>query len=355
MNPEPENAPLPEGKVSRLLAACRGRGTVLILIHNNPDPDSLASAWALQYLLSAKAQIEARIVYGGILGREENRALNRILKINAVPARRTHFRRYQAVAMVDCQPWTGNNPLPAGVEPAVVIDHHPRLKTTRAGYLDIRPDCGATTTILVEYLREALLEIPGDLATALYYGLVSETQHLGRDVTRSDIEASVFLFSKVRHRLISRIEHPVHSREFFQQLHEALEKAFIYKKFVGAMLDEIAYPDFVAQFADLLISLKRASWSFVTGVWRGSLYCSLRTTHPKAQAGKILRAAIGKHGNAGGHEMIAGGQVPLEGLSPAEIEEIKCLICRALYRKIRLPAEFTPSPLVIPTPFHPRP
>jgi len=341
-------------RVKNLLSAVGRQGPGLILTHNNPDPDALASAWALKFLLEQAGGIAARIVYGGILGREENRALNRLLRIGAVKARATTFKKTVAVLMVDCQPGAGNNPLPEGIEPVAVIDHHPRIKGTKAAFVDIRPECGATTTILVEYLREAEIDIPSDLATALYYGLVSETQHLGRDVTRGDIEASIYLFPKVKHRLISRIEHPVHSREFFQQLHGALEKAVTYKKFVGAKLGEIDYPDFVSQFADLLVSLKRATWCFVTGRLGDTLYCSLRTTHPKAQAGKILRQVVGKRGSAGGHEMIAGGQIPLQGLSPEEITALEEAVYKCLYRKLRLPEDFTPAPLVIPRAVHAR-
>jgi len=120
----------------------------------------------------------------------------------------------------------------------------------------------------VEYLQAAKLTIPPLLATALYYALISETQHLGRDVTNRDIRASTFLFPLVRHRLISRIEHPAHSREFFQQLYSSLGKTFTYKSFVGARLGEIYYPSFVAELADMLVSLKRATWCCVVGRYR---------------------------------------------------------------------------------------
>lgn len=337
----------------KCVEAARGKDPFLILTHNNPDPDALASGSALKLLLETKAGVRCRIVYGGLLGRDENRAFNRLLKIGAVAIRPGMFRRHRGVALVDCQPGARNTALPPEIVPSVVIDHHPRLKSTRAEFADIQPECGATTTILVGYLREAAIEIPAELATALYYGLTSETQHLGRDVTRSDIEASVFLFPKIRHRLISRIEHPVHDRIFFQQLHGALEKAYTYKKFVGARLDQLDYPDFVAQFADLLVSLRRATWCFVTGRYEGAIYCSLRTTHTNARAGKILRRAIGKRGSAGGHDMIAGGQIPVADLSEPEIAAIEDAVYRALYKAIRLPEDLSPSPLVIPRVVHP--
>ncbi len=333
-------------KLKELLKVCSAKSELLIIPHNHPDPDSLASAWALKYLLGEKAGVDSTVAYGGILGREENRAFKNRLKIKAVGLRSSHFKKFSSVALVDCQPKGGNVNLPEGLEPLIVIDHHPRRKSTRARFTDIQPDCGATATILVEYLRDAGVVIPPLLATALYYALISETQHLGRDVTDRDILASTYLFPLARHRLISRIEHPAQNREYFQQLYLALGKAFTYKTFIGARLGEVHYPSFVAQLADFLVSMRRATWCFVTGRYRDSLHISLRTTHPRARAGKLLRKVIAKRGNAGGHEMIAGGQVRLAGMSTEEREALEETLFKRLYKELGLPEDLSPTPLV---------
>lgn len=336
-------------KLNELLQVCRGKSPLLILPHNHPDPDSLASGWALQHLLEQKAQVASTVAYGGILGREENRAFKSRLRIKAVGLRSSHFKKFSSVALVDCQPEGGNVSLPPGIEPLIVIDHHPRRKSTRAPFTDIQPDCGATATIMVEYLRAAELPIPPLLATALYYALISETQHLGRDVTDRDIQASTYLFPLARHRLISRIEHPAQNREYFQQLYRALGKTFTYKTFIGARLDDVYYPSFVAQLADFLVSLRRATWCFVTGHYRESLHISLRTTHPRARAGKLLRKVIGKRGKAGGHEMIAGGQVRLAGMSTEERAALEETLFKRIFKELGLPENFTPTPLIDPS------
>ncbi len=333
-------------KVNELLKVCRGKSPLLILIHNHPDPDALASASALQYLLEEKAGVVSKVAYGGILGREENRTFKKLLRIKAVRLLPSHLKKYPYTALIDCQPGGGNNPLTGRSRPLIVIDHHPRTKETRADFTDIRPDCGATATIIVEYLKDAGLEVPPLLATALYYALISETQHLGRDVTRQDIKASIFCFPRVRHRLISRIEHPVHGREFFQHLYQGLGRAFTYKSFVGARLGEIYYPGFAAQLADLLITLRRVTWSFVSGRYRETLHLSLRTTHPRAKAGKLLQRVIGNLGSAGGHDMIAGGQVSLAGMSPKEKDAVEKKVFKRLIKKLGLPEEIQPTPLV---------
>lgn len=333
-------------KLAQLLKVCRGKSPLLILPHNHPDPDSLAGSWALQYLLEQSADISSTVAYGGVLGREENRTFKKQLHINAVRLRSTHFKKFSSIALIDCQPKGGNVSLPLSRKPLIVIDHHPRRKTTQAAFIDIEPDCGATSTILVEYLQTAGITIPPLLSTAIYYALISETQHLGRDVTSRDIRASNFLFPLVRHRLISRIVHPVHNREFFRQLYCALGESFTYKSFVGARLGDIYYPSFVAQLADMLVSLKRATWCLVTGRYRKTLHLSLRTTHTRAKAGNLLRKVIGKRGSAGGHEMIAGGQVKLSGMTAEEKYELEDLLFQRLFREIGLPEDLKPNPLV---------
>ncbi len=333
-------------KVNELIEVCRGKSPILILPHDHPDPDSLASAWALQYLLEQKAQVSSTVAFGGILGREENRTFKKQLRIKAAMLRSSHFKKFSSVALVDCQPRGGNVSIPPSLKPLIVIDHHPRLKTTHAEFIDIQPDCGATATIMVEYLRKAEVAIPPLLATALYYALISETQHLGRDVTDRDIRASTFVFPLARHRLISRIEHPAHTREFYQQLYRSLGQTVTYKSFVGAKLGDVYYPSFVAQLADLLVSLKRATWCFVSGRYKNTLHLSLRTTHPRARAGRLLRKVIGKLGSAGGHEMIAGGQVKLTGMSAEEKNALEENLFRRLFRELGLPEDLTPTSLV---------
>ena len=333
-------------KVAELLKVCRGKSPLLIMPHNHPDPDSLAGSWALRYILEQSEGIASTIAYGGVLGREENRTFKKVLDIKAVRLSSAHINKFSSIALIDCQPGGGNVSLPPSRKPIIVIDHHPRKKTTQADFIDIQPNCGATSTILVEYLQAAKITIPPLLATALYYALISETQHLGRDVTNRDIRASTFLFPLVRHRLLSRIEHPAHSREFFQQLYCSMGKTFTYKSFVGARLGEIYYPSFVAQLADMLISLKRATWCLVTGRYRKTLHLSLRTTHTRARAGKLLRKVIGKRGSAGGHEMIAGGQIRLAGMTAEEKSEVEKLIFQRLFRELGLPEDLKPNPLI---------
>src|SRR6185312_8407434 len=127
-------------------------GRAAIMTHDNPDPDSLAAALGLRTLFESSG-IPSTITIGGIIGRAENRAMVRELKIDLVPIERLDWKAHPVVAMVDTQPGTGNNSLPSGRTADVVIDHHPpRADLAEVPWLDIRTEMGATATIVYGYL-----------------------------------------------------------------------------------------------------------------------------------------------------------------------------------------------------------
>src|SRR5713101_2062679 len=91
-------------KLEHLLSAVKGKRTALILTHDNPDPDSLAAAVALEYLLERRAGIESKVAYGGIIGRSENAALVKVLHLRAYPVSEVSLADYDLRALVDTQP-----------------------------------------------------------------------------------------------------------------------------------------------------------------------------------------------------------------------------------------------------------
>src|SRR5206468_10335488 len=172
-----------------------GPGPLVILPHDNPDPDALASAAALKYLVGELLRKEAHIALGGIVGRAENRAMLTYLNITLVPVSEVHFGGETQVALVDTQPGRPNNSLPDGLVPTAVIDHHPAYdEYPGVPFLDLRDEYGATSTILTEYLRESRLTVEPKIATALFYGISAETRDLGPEGPAADIEPGHFLY-----------------------------------------------------------------------------------------------------------------------------------------------------------------
>ena len=146
---------LARAKLDRLIRYASPHRRALVLTHDNPDPDALASGVALAFLLEKLAGLEAEVAYGGIIGRAENRAVIRVLKLRVAPISRVVFDEHDLICMVDTQPEQGNHSLPAGHFPDVVIDHHPERDESRlAPIFDVGSQSGTTSTVMANYLRQ---------------------------------------------------------------------------------------------------------------------------------------------------------------------------------------------------------
>lgn len=295
--------------LTSLLAAFDAPGPLVILPHDNPDPDALASAAALKYLVATLLKKDAQILLGGIVGRAENRAMLTYLNIDLVPVGDALFGPDTVVALVDTQPGRPNNSLPDGVVPAAVIDHHPAYASyPNVPFLDLRDAYGATSTIVTEYLRDAKVPLESKIATALFYGIAAETQDLGREATATDIEASHFLYPYTNKRRLAKIENARVPRAYFHGFREGIERAVLYDRAVISILGEVQYPDMVAEVADFLLRLDQVEWAAVIGTFGSCLHCSLRTTDREVNAADVLQRVLGGK-SAGGHDMIAGGRI----------------------------------------------
>ncbi|MBN1794542.1 MAG: bifunctional oligoribonuclease/PAP phosphatase NrnA [Candidatus Omnitrophica bacterium] len=282
-----------------------------IFTHDNPDPDALASACAFQLLLKTGFGVSSRIVYGGLILRDENVEMVRLLKIRLSLVDRIKIKKNALFILVDTQPHSGNNSFPGTIFPDIVIDHHPEFKKSKAHVADIREDVGACSTIICDYLSALNIDVPAAVATALFYGISSETQQLGREVSPLDKKYYLELFPKVSQRILSKIEHPKRSRAFFTFLGQAIENSRVHKNIIVSHIDQVPYPDLIAQFCDFLLSLEKVSWAFCYGLYQDRIIFSIRTLNRKAHAG-VLAARMVKHiGKAGGHGMIAGGWIRL--------------------------------------------
>jgi len=334
-------------RLRRLLKALEGRRRVLVLSHDYPDPDAIASALALKLLLERRLKdCHVDIGSGGIVGRAENRAMVRALRLELLTLAEIDLESYEAFALVDTQPRTGNNSLPAGVRPTVVIDHHPLRRETRpVRYHDVRVRFGATATMLYEYLRAARFRLESDLATALFYGIRTETQALTREASSADRDAYVALLPITDFRKISEIEHAGVSREYFGGMGAALAGTRLFGDVAVVSLGEISNPDFCAEFCDMILRLESMRWALCVGRKNGILYLSLRTRERKGHAGRIIARVVGREGRAGGHGMMAGGIAFLDRFAPPTYDGALAVIT-GRYLEETEAAGREPTPLV---------
>lgn len=295
---------------------------MLIYTHDNPDPDSLAAALGLQRLAQQTLGVTATLAHGGIVGRAQNRAMVETLKMALTPVERLDADAFEIIALVDSQPETGNNSLPLDHRIDIVIDHHPlRPGSARAPWCDIRPELGATSTIVFEYLQRRQVQIDAALATAFFFALRTETRDLGRESTEAERHAYLALVPLVDHRLLYRMSHPKVPRAHFAALDRALRSAQVFGDLVAVNLGPLRYPDLVAEIADLLLAYEEARFVLCMGSYEGHGYLSLRTEADNARAGSVMRAVVAQEGAAGGHGTMAGAKLFAKSDSEQELAE----------------------------------
>jgi nanoRNase/pAp phosphatase (c-di-AMP/oligoRNAs hydrolase) len=340
-------------RLRSLLGVLRGRRPVLIVTHDQPDPDALAAAAAVRYLLAEHADRAAVIAHGGTLGRPENRAMARLLAIPLVPLAEVRFERFGPIVLVDTQYGMGNHSLPPNRVPAVVLDHHPPAEPAIETFRDVRPEYGASSTIAAEYLAAAGLTPPAWLATALYNGIRTDTQELSRHASPADEAAYAALGPLVDRQILARIAYPPLPRSHYAMLRRAVERAVIFPPLVVSVLDEVRNPDSVSEIADLLARYEGADWAATLGIYRGVILLSLRSTRADADAGAIAARAVDDLGTAGGHPRAAAGRVEARGLGRAArralqwdiVERLRQAIGARLEPHMLVPRRRLPGPV----------
>jgi nanoRNase/pAp phosphatase (c-di-AMP/oligoRNAs hydrolase) len=286
---------------------------ILILMQDDPDPDAIASALALKTLLG-RTRVSAPLCTFGSVTRPENVAMCRILDIEVEEISAQALDQFDRVAMVDVQPsfLEERSDLEERFpEVDLVIDHHPVDRPIRARIRDVRPSYGATSTILFEYLRAADLKISQRLATALLYGIKSDTLALERGSTRADLEAFGQLFAMANHNALRRIERPELSEAALDVLAAGLMHRQVHHGVFFSHLGRIETPDQVPQFADFGLQAEGVEWSVVSGLVGDHLHVSVRNVGYVKSAGDVTRAAFGDLGMAGGHRTMAKAVVPV--------------------------------------------
>lgn len=297
--------------VRDLVAIIRNHSRIAVVSHDNPDPDSIASAFGLHALVKNTTYTDADICFTGIVGKVGNREM---LRISGIPVRWVEgpdLRDYDGVIFVDAQPGAGNSSLAGDRVPLAVIDHHPPLPQLRqVQYVDVRDDLGATTTIAAEYLFKAGVKIDARLATCMIYGIKSETLDLSRRTTEADIQAYIKLFPLVDFGLLGQIQNPKLPRIYFEHLRRAMERAYIYDGVV--VISDVgrdARPEAVAEAADLLLHLEHVEWSICYGASEGEFFVSVRSGSQGGNAGALVQRVMDGLGSAGGHDCMAAARI----------------------------------------------
>lgn len=344
--------------LDEMALALPSRGKVLILPHDHPDPDALASAAGLQLLLRKRFGLQGEIVFTGMASRAENVEMMRHFAYGwRSPATLKARRRPMPAVFVDSTPWSGNVTTPPFARPVVVIDHHPvRGRSRPAGlFADIRTAAGATATMVYQYLTAAAVAPPRWMATLFTYALLSETLDLSRDCSEEDLEAYVAMLGRANLRVLGRIRHAPLTREYFGHLKKATERARVFGRVAFSHLEAVSQSSMAAEVADLLLRLQGVRWAFCTAWCEGRLHISLRSSVSGCDCGRVVREQIGERGSGGGHRHMAAGVVNAAGLDATQRADLlsglvagllQALEPRAFREAVREGKPLQPEPLV---------
>jgi nanoRNase/pAp phosphatase (c-di-AMP/oligoRNAs hydrolase) len=280
---------------------------VLILLHNDPDPDALASGLALRNVLRRNRQTAIIAAIQGVT-RPENLRMVNLLDIHVETITPRQVADYDRVAMVDVQPHYFGGEID---RVDLVIDHHPEQPGYSAVFKDIRPDYGSTSTILTEHLRAVDGNISERTATAMLYAIKSDTLFFNRQANRVDIEAFSYLYPLADAALIRKMEGAEITTERLEYVLKAKQHGRMQEQVFCAFLGTTPREDFIPYVADFYLQLENVKWTIVSGIVNDSLIMSVRNLGYSRNAGEFVRKYFADIGSAGGHRAMAKAVVPL--------------------------------------------
>ena len=280
---------------------------VLILLHNDPDPDAMASGLALRTLLR---RTKATAIIGAIQGvtRPENLRMVNLLDIHVEPIAAGDLASFDRIAMVDVQPHYF-----AGLLDKVdlVIDHHPAQPGYSAVFRDIRPDYGSTCTILTEHLRAVDVNISERTATAMLYAIKSDTLFFNRQANPVDLDAFSFLYPLADAAMIRKMEGAELTFDRLEYVTRAQQTGSTTEQVFCAFLGRTPREDFIPYVADFFLQVEDVKWTMISGIVGENLVVSVRNLGYTRNAGEMVRKLFADVGSAGGHRAMAKAVIPL--------------------------------------------
>ena len=281
---------------------------VLILTHNDPDPDAMASGLALRTILKRTRQTAVI----GVLQpptRPENLRMVKLLDLKIETLTADEIKAFDRIALVDVQPHYFPGLLP---HVDLVIDHHPEQTGYNAIFKDIRPEYGSTSTILTEHLRAIDMDISERTATAMLYAIKSDTLFFNRHANRADLEAFSYLYPLGDATMIRKMEGAEITAERLDYLIKAWQQGRMMEHVFCAFLGEPPREDFIPYVADFYLQLENVQWTVISGVVNDTFVVSVRNLGYSRNAGDFVRRWFNDIGSAGGHRTMAKAVVPLE-------------------------------------------
>lgn len=288
------------------------------------DPDALASAMALKRLIRSRVK-SVTIARTNDIARPDNLAMIRYLRIPVVKWRPSLCRKMQRYAIVDSQ--SHHHPSFEGLDFSIVIDHHPHPdEPTEAAFQDIRPDYGSVSTMMTEYLYSAGVRPGRLLATALQYGIRTDTGVFGRHCTEVDLRAYHYLSRFGDTSVLMRILRSEYLPEWLPYFSRAFETLRPCGRGSFAWLGKAASADILVVVADFFLKVHGLRWVAVCGVSAGRVVAVFRGGYGNMDLGAVASALFEGMGGGGGHSNMARAEMALADVPEERRREVDAFV-----------------------------
>ena len=135
-------------------------------------------------------------------------------------------------------------------------------------------------------------------------------------------------------RTLAEITLPKLPRSYYVILAKTLDRAYVYRNIICAHIGDIQSPEIVSEMADFLLRLERISWCLCSGRFKDRMIISVRSTNPDAHADELIKSLATDPNTVGGHEMIAGGYIPLQEGTNQELMELQVQLSREFAQQL---------------------
>ncbi len=227
-------------------------------------------------------------------------------------------QEFSKKVLVDSQP--SHLPVFERIEFDAIIDHHPVTLDHEVPFVDIRPQYGACSTMLIEYLRAGNMKPSVALATALFYAIKVDTQDFSKQSVLADGISFRYLFNIANRNLVKKFELADMRRSELKYFNVALNNLTYTKGRFYTHLGKVRNPDILVNIADFLNHVDKIDWVLVSGIYNEKLVVIFRCDGYRKSAGKLAERIFAEVGSAGGHKEAARAEVPLKNLSLGDKE-----------------------------------
>ncbi len=268
--------------------------------------------------------VKVTIAFKGRVGGGLNEAFVQFINIKWQPWDDAALPMYDAILLLDTQPSFQFSPLPAGVMPFAVIDHHRRRgRKLQCPFCDVRTDVGATGSLIFSYFMELEIPIRPDLGAMLLFGIESDLAGAAGTPGELDNIALSGLTLIADPRKLYQMRYVDLPQNYYSAYASGLANAYWHENALMSHLDTIDSLEKPAVLADFLLRFDKVQWALVTAVYEGKLMMSLRTSTAKGSAADVMRKLTRRLGEGGGHRTKAGGSIRLKNASSHEIARLR--------------------------------